>query len=533
MRANRSPEPINGQSKARVRAAEPGARAALLPLLLALLMAALAITSLVAQEPAASALTLEEAIDLARNNNPVFLSQSNDQGVADWQVREAYGAFLPTATASGGFSYTAAGVQRFGTVELGRQSTDWYQSSYRLGLNWTLDGNTIFGTSNARANSAATAARIDAAEFGLESQVTLQYMTALRARDAVEVAQRQLDRARRNLQLVETRVEAGAAAGIDGKTAEVDMGRAEVALIQAERQLRAEKLRLMEQIGVTFEGDLTLASSFEVFDPAWTSDELLETALASHPSLRAFQAQERAGRAGLRQQRSQYFPSFQVSTAFSGNTLQALNEDFLVGTAESSRLRSFENCQAYHAIQNQLGVEFPGVPANCGTSVLSSDERAEILSENRVFPFNFTKNPLSLNLGFQIPVFTGFTRQRSIEQAEAFAKDAQHQRRAEELRLRTAVTESYDGLASARRVVQIEERNRAVAEERLALARQRYALGAAGIIELLDAETSISTAERDYLNAVYQFHQSLVALETATGRSLRPGAEEDQEAGER
>ena len=35
----------------------------------------------------------------------------------------------------------------------------------------------------------------------------------------------------------------------------------------------------------------------------------------------------------------------------------------------------------------------------------------------------------------------------------------------------------------------------------------------------------MTTAERDYLNAVYQFHQALVGLEAATGRSLRRGAE--------
>lgn len=36
----------------------------------------------------------------------------------------------------------------------------------------------------------------------------------------------------------------------------------------------------------------------------------------------------------------------------------------------------------------------------------------------------------------------------------------------------------------------------------------------------------MSMAERDYLNAVYQFHQALVALEAASGRALRPGDED-------
>ena len=40
----------------------------------------------------------------------------------------------------------------------------------------------------------------------------------------------------------------------------------------------------------------------------------------------------------------------------------------------------------------------------------------------------------------------------------------------------------------------------------------------------LDAETSMTTAEIGHLNAVYQFHQALVALEAATGLPLRTAA---------
>jgi hypothetical protein len=40
-------------------------------------------------------LTLDEAISLARHNNPVFLSQANDRRTADASVRSARGARLP------------------------------------------------------------------------------------------------------------------------------------------------------------------------------------------------------------------------------------------------------------------------------------------------------------------------------------------------------------------------------------------------------------------------------------------------------
>lgn len=509
------------------------ARTAGRAVLLVLPALAWAAAALVAQEIPAR-LSLDEAIRLARENNPGFQSQRNDIGAADWQVREAYGSFLPTVGANGSLSYTEAGVQRIGTLDFGAQSTDWYSSSYNLGLSWTLDGNTLFGVPNARAARRATAAGIDAAAFDLESAVTLQYMAALRARDGVEVARRQRDRAKQNLEIVETRVESGAAAGVEGKQAEVDLGRAEVALIEAEQNLGNQKLRLMEQIGLPMEEAVALEGGFEIFQPGWTRRELVSYALEAHPALVSARAQESAQKASVRQARSEYFPSVTFSTSFRGNTLQALNEDFLISSEARTAELQAEGCQRLKMIQSGLGNTLPGVPDSCPSPTLSASERQDILAGNDVFPFDFTKQPVSLSMTVSVPIFTGFTRQRSLEQAEAASRDAVHARRADELRLRRAVTEAYNALMAAHQVVGIEARNRELADERLEAARQRYAMGAAPsggaasagstFLELLDAQTSMSTAERDYLDAVYDFHLSLAQLEAATGQTLRPAS---------
>jgi outer membrane protein len=498
------------------------------PLVQALVLLALVATTLVAQE--VRPLSLDEAIRIAKRYNPNYLQQANDQEPADWEVREAYGNLLPSATASGSMSYTEAGVQRFGTVDLGTQSTDWYSSGYSLSLAWNLNGNTLFGVSSARAGQRATAAGVRAAEFNLESQVTLQYMTALRARDAVEVASDQFERAGQNLEIVRTRVETGMAAGTEGRQAEVDLGRAEVQLLQAERNYRFELLRLQEQLGLPLEGELDLVSQFPIFRPDFSRDELLDEAFSLHPSLGAMRAREASIGAQVRQARSQYFPSLRLSTSLSGFTNRALNEGFVVNQVRNGMSGQFTNCQQMNAISAGLTTPLPGYPRDCSGFVFSSADSLSAIDANRAFPTDFTKNPLSLNLQVSVPVFQGFSRQRQVEQAVAGAKDAQHARRAEELRLRTAVTQALDNLESAFRQVEIETRNRELAEQQLVQARQRYAVGNTSILELMDAQTSLSTAERDYLNAVYTFHQSLVQLEAATGRSLRPDPDDEDRA---
>jgi outer membrane protein TolC len=109
-----------------------------------------------------------------------------------------------------------------------------------------------------------------------------------------------------------------------------------------------------------------------------------------------------------------------------------------------------------------------------------------------------------------------------VSQAANALEDAEHSRRAEELRLRTAVTSAYDALMTAYTVVQVEERNREVAAEQLELSRQRYTLGADPFLVLLDAERTMADGERAYLDSLYAFHLELANLENAVGQPLRP-----------
>ena len=470
-------------------------------------------------------LTLDEAIDLARENNPTFLSTANDMAAADWSVREAYAAFLPSFSAGGGAQYTAPGVQRIGNItfeDYGALTTHYLLSYYGLNLNYQLSGSTLFQARSARADRSATEARISAAEFTLESSVTAQYLIALMARDGVAVVQEQLERAEQNYQLAQARVDAGAAIPNEAKQMEVERGRAQVAVIQAENLLRTEKLRLREQIGIPLDQEIVLESEVGLFEPEWSREELLSVALGSHPQLRSFQATENARRADLRQAQSSYLPSLSASANWSGFARETGNKDYLVGQAESSLEGAQANCEKWNNVSAGLSSPLEEYPKDCSGLVLTPELEADLVAGNDVFPFNTMRQPFQAQFQISIPVFQGFSRQRQVEQARNATQDAMYSRRAEELRISTAVNQSLDDLEAAYQVVAIEERNREVASEQLELARERYRLGAAAFLELLEAETSMATAERDYLNALYTFHGAMWSLESATGLKLRP-----------
>ena len=496
-------------------------RLALRILALGTALMALSAASVLGQE-APEQLTLEEAIGLAKTNNPTFLSTQNDMAAANWQTREAYARFLPTVGASLGGTYQEAGSLRFGSVAFAGSPATLY-SGYGINLGMTIDGNTIFGVPNARANKRATGARIEAAEFSLESTVALQYMAVLRAQDGVDVAQRQLDRARQNLQIVGTRVETGAAAGTEGRQAEVDLGRAEVGLIQAQRDLRQARNLLAEQLGVPLDEDVLLSSQFEVFEPDFGLEELMALSQESHPSLVSFRAQESATRAAARQtSTSQYLPSLSVQANFSGQAQEIVDPDIVLQRTQAQAASRVESCEFENALVSGIPGGLPGMSVeDCSQYGYTPTLGQEAIAANSAFPFQFDGTPATFRAQLSLPIFTGFSRQRQVSQANNAAEDAEHNRRAEELRLRTMVTNAFDNLNSAYQVIQAESRNRTLSEEQLQLQQRRYALGAADLLFLMDAQTTMSTAEQAYLNAVYDFHYNLIALEAAVGRTLR------------
>ena len=492
---------------------------------LALSGAALALVGapVVAQQ-VADQLTLEDAIALAKGSNPGFLSTQNDQAAANWQVREAYAQFLPSVRADMTGVWREAGAERFGTIVFDDQITDWYYSSYGIGLNMTIDGSAIFGIPNARASSRATEARISAAEFNLESQVAFQYMAVLRFEEGLAVAERQLERAQQNLEIVQTRVATGAAAGTEGTQAEVELGRAEVGHIQAERALRQARLVLSQEIGVIVDESTVLASEFEVFEPDLDVEQLMGMALDGHPSLRSFRAQESAARAAARQaSTSQYLPTLSLSARISGFAQEALNRQFVTRQVEDRAASRIASCQFNNTLETGLIGGLPDYDLrDCSQFAATDADFQTALAQNNTFPFDFTSNPTTVSATISIPVFTGFSRERQVSQARNAAEDAEYDRRAEELRLRTAVRSTYDNLLSAYRLVQAEGRNLELSEEQLVLQQRRYALGAANLLELLDAQSVLSQAEQGYLGAVYDFHYNLIALEASVGRTLRP-----------
>jgi outer membrane protein len=76
-------------------------------------------------------------------------------------------------------------------------------------------------------------------------------------------------------------------------------------------------------------------------------------------------------------------------------------------------------------------------------------------------------------------------------------------------------------LETSYKAIAVQAANREAARDQLRLAQDRYRLGAGTSLEVSDAQNAVQRAEGDYVNAIYDYHKAVAALEAAVGRPLR------------
>ena len=467
-----------------------------------------------------AALSLADAIAVARDKNPAFRQAKNERGPAAWGVRNAFSSLLiPSVTASGGMSYTGPGSQTF-LAQSFSQSVSTVSSFYDVGLNWQLSGATLSQPGLARAQLRATDADIAGAENVLVTGIKQQYLSVLQADAQADLARKTLQRNEEFLKLAQARYSVGQATLIDVRQAQVARGQAEVGLLRAQTGVSVEKLRLFEQMGVTPPVEVAsvrLTDTFTVQPPAWQLPELLTMAEQQNPALKALRAREDAAAWGSRAAKSSYGPTLFVSAGWSGFTQQFTDVDPLIFNQQAAFGNQLSECQDNNQIRQNAGLP----PNDCSGFVWGSSNEQQLRDANSVFPFTFTQQPFQARLTVTLPIFNNFSRELSVSTARAQHSNLEEAVRARGLAVQTEVSQAFLVLQTAFRTVGLQDTNLSAAREQLQLATERYRVGSGTFFELLDAQVASLRAESDAVNATYDYHKALAALEAVVGRSLR------------
>lgn len=463
-------------------------------------------------------LTLSDALNIARQNNPAYRTAQNARRTADANVRNAYGAFLPNVNSSFAGDFREGRQQFFGGQGFG-STNDQLNSSGSVNANMQLSMGTVHTLRAQQAAAAAVEADIVAAEQNLRQQVTNQFITARQAEARAILQDTLVATTRAQLELAQARLTVGSGTQLDVQRAEVANGQQRVAALTARNTAEIELLRLYQFMGVPPVASTRLTGELDVTLPSISVEALLQQAERSNPIIDAARQRERQAERSVSTARSAYLPSLSLQAGVSGFTQRFTNLNALIAQQQAGVASSRNNCIRSEEVRDAVGL--PNNLAQCQLIAWSPEAEQAVRDDQGRYPFDFTRNPYSVSASLSLPLFNGFRRESDVQQATVQRRNAENTLRQEELRVSTEVTSAYLTLTANKQAVDLQIENSATARTALLLAEERYRAGAINLVELIQARTDFERAETDRINAIFDFQRAFAQLEAAVGRPLR------------
>lgn len=405
-------------------------------------------------------LSLHDAIDMAMRNNLQTLLAHEQRKQESARRGEALAALLPNL--SGAVSQTRRTTNlRAEGIELPGQPPvvgpyDTFGARAQL-VQRVFDLSALRSYQAAKVQVEIARLQENLARQQVASGTELDYVEAVRSRDAIKAAQANLKQARRLLKLAEDQHTAGVATGVDVVRAQTSVAQRRTALIQAQTQADTADLRLKRAIGAPLGREIIL------------TENLPSTALPP-PSLR--QA---------------------LTTALS-------NRDELKIDKRTMAAADYQRSAARDSLLPTIDVS--GGYGLSGITPRRSDELT-----------------YSYGVEMRIPIFSGGSNRAKVDLAESRRREAQlrlhdlHQQVSEDVRL------ALKRLASARQRLAAARDTEKLATRELQLARDRFANGAADNIEVVDAQTSLANARNEVVSALAAYNTERVNLAAALGKA--------------
>jgi len=117
----------------------------------------------------------------------------------------------------------------------------------------------------------------------------------------------------------------------------------------------------------------------------------------------------------------------------------------------------------------------------------------------------FNSHNYSAGLTLNIPIFTRFETQNSIQIAEVDAMNYELQVSDTERLIKQNLQKTFLDLEAAKKALLVTEKNVKAAEENLKIEQEKYNLGAGKLLDVLIASTAYQNATTNYINAQFYY----------------------------
>ena len=126
-------------------------------------------------------------------------------------------------------------------------------------------------------------------------------------------------------------------------------------------------------------------------------------------------------------------------------------------------------------------------------------------------------------------VFNGFTLNRRIQNAKVQQKIQSYAVDQYEIQLRSDIHRSFNTYTTNRNLLEVEQKNYAVAKESSEIALERFRLGISSYLEFRDAQVNLLTAENRLITSIYNIKEQEIELRRLSGKIFFQNSFEDFE----
>ena len=273
---------------------------------------ALTLLASVAAPVGAGAMTLTEAIALARRANPGLAQVQAQSDAASARLAQARAGRLPSLTLSGESGHGTTDLGGF--FGFGQSDVSPRAASLQLRQPLYAGGAIRAGVDQADAGRAAALARVGGATAQLGADVAAAYVGVLSAQDMLALAQAQAAQMEAISSQADLRFKAGEIPRTDLDQARARHAESRAGLARAEGGLARSRAHFVTVVGAEPDG---LEAIVVAPTPPASLDEAIAAASRTSPVLLSAQAAERAAHAGLRYARAERLPSLALTATAS------------------------------------------------------------------------------------------------------------------------------------------------------------------------------------------------------------------------
>lgn len=402
-------------------------------------------------------LTLQQAIGMGLRQNLGALNQSAAAQQAEGQRLQARSQLLPQVDVGASETFEKENLKTLGVSLPSIPTTttfNYYDARVRLNQS-VLDFTRIRNLRGATENVKASIAAVRNARDLVVLAVSGSYLQLTASTARVDAAGAQVESSRAIYQQAKDRFDSGLANRVDVNRAEVQLRTEEQRLraLQAERD--TEKLRLARIIGLPLDQAFTAADVYP-FAPGVdvTQEAALARAEARRPDVQAAEAALRAAEDALRAAHAERLPNL------------AINGDF--GAA--------------------------------GTT-----------------PTNHSTGVYTVSGVLTVPIYEGGRIHADEVQAGAVVKNRKAELADTHAQVEQDVRQAFIDLGSAADQVGTAQANVKLAHQTLEQSRDRFLVGVADTVEVVQAEQAVVQADDDVITALFEYNLAKVSLARAMG----------------